>query len=1360
MWWECKTKTLKMALTLALLLMTAAGSPTFGQNMEEPDYPPEDPCQTYNIEDGTELRMSLANGGDLLNYGNRHYLNVSYYSACLDLTFNCTDFFFPEDSLIVPWHPQPSPNPMGVLIRIIKLNPSPIDTSTDFELPFYVQEMELGHLITTVPDSAQTTFRLNTGTYMIEYLGLETDTGICAKRSELELTIEAVNPFPIPIDTLRGTSQGDNLVETFTSKNEDGTDGIIEKIYYDDYGRELQTVGEEMTPEGDDLVTMHEYDSFGHRTRSWLPVAVTGNGGAFVSPADFSSAAMGLDAAPYEETRYEASPLARPLSVVGAGQAWHSAGKGISTAYYTNISGKDSITCYLLKATDTGSGVRVNKSGNYATGTLRIIRTADADGQLTFEFKDRQEKTVLTRKALRRGSSRTWLNTYYVYDDFGRLCAVLPPAASEKISGTRVSDVVLEKYAYLYRYDHRHRVIAKKLPGAEWIEYCYDEADLPVLIQDGRQREMGTATFIFYDASGRETVMGTCNESASWMRPLLSGKYARTQLDADGRTYSMPADIPLQNAEIQKIQYYDGYDFANALGFPEPEPSTFSHEWIEPQGDGLLTGCAIAILDESGNSRMLHSRTIYDELTRLPVQSVAENQFGGLDIVNTTYDYMGRPVCVENTHTTNKGGIQTTITEEYSHTYDHAGRLLTTTYTLNGGTPVTLAANSYDELGRLLRVERADNPTLTTQYAYNLRSWTTEISSLLFSQQLFYNQSHNGSTPQWGGNVSAMDWDVTMGATTDKLMGYAFSYDNLSRLTQADYYENNDRSNHYDTRYSYDMMGNIVVLERNGLHDDGEFGLIDYLTFDYEGNQVTKVTDEVSDGPYRKDAWHYRDGSNREVEREYDGNGNLVKDSDAKISSIQYNLLNLPRMIKFSDGGKHIYTYDASGRKLRAEHHVPVVVAAEPQIPIEDLIPPNDNPEIPDDSEQMPYEPPQEWGFEHMPNEWEVPWQQFEEQVAPFICIMPPMPPDDEIIIDHPIPDDQPIENEVPCDVTATDYCGNFIYEDGTLRRILIPGGYVTFTSNNINLPEYHFYITDHQGNIRVVANQNGEVEQMNHYYPYGGLMGESTNSDAQPYKYNGKELDRHSGLDWYDYGARWYNGISWMTPDPLAEKYYDTSPYVYCLGNPVKYIDMDGRDVFVADIFAKRNITNTLSKEEARYVRFDDNGRLDVTLLNQYNGNSTNFAALRALANSETSYIFAVANKDINGSKFYEKGTNKEYPNNYSYGVTNMPGMEFNPSPNDNVYIFTAAFLDEKTQTRNTAHEGYGHAYFYELSKNNPSINPNHTKGIVGTVMEYDPDLKKDIPSFIFDETNTALENQIKTVEEQAIKNYEDRYR
>ena len=116
--------------------------------------------------------------------------------------------------------------------------------------------------------------------------------------------------------------------------------------------------------------------------------------------------------------------------------------------------------------------------------------------------------------------------------------------------------------------------------------------------------------------------------------------------------------------------------------------------------------------------------------------------------------------------------------------------------------------------------------------------------------------------------------------------------------------------------------------------------------------------------------------------------------------------------------------------------------------------------------------------------------------------------------------------------------------------------GYITF---NGSTPQYHFYLTDHLGNNRVVVNASGTVEQVNHYYPYGGLMGESTNGDVQPYKYNGKELDRMNGLDWYDYGARHMDGIRFTTIDPLAEKYYNVSPYVYCKDNPIRFIDRDG---------------------------------------------------------------------------------------------------------------------------------------------------------------------------------------------------------
>jgi len=137
------------------------------------------------------------------------------------------------------------------------------------------------------------------------------------------------------------------------------------------------------------------------------------------------------------------------------------------------------------------------------------------------------------------------------------------------------------------------------------------------------------------------------------------------------------------------------------------------------------------------------------------------------------------------------------------------------------------------------------------------------------------------------------------------------------------------------------------------------------------------------------------------------------------------------------------------------------------------------------------------------------------------------------------------------------------IYENGVLKQMLIDGGYVTF---NGATPVYHFYIQDHLGNNRVVAKANGTVEQINHYYPYGGLMADiCTGSDVQPYKYNGKELDRMHGLDTYDYGARQHNAATgrWDRIDRKCEKYYDISPYVYCGGNPVNAIDPDGRSIW-----------------------------------------------------------------------------------------------------------------------------------------------------------------------------------------------------
>ena len=144
--------------------------------------------------------------------------------------------------------------------------------------------------------------------------------------------------------------------------------------------------------------------------------------------------------------------------------------------------------------------------------------------------------------------------------------------------------------------------------------------------------------------------------------------------------------------------------------------------------------------------------------------------------------------------------------------------------------------------------------------------------------------------------------------------------------------------------------------------------------------------------------------------------------------------------------------------------------------------------------------------------------------------------------------------------VTSTVYCGNAIYENGSLKMLLNESGYYSFQDN-----KFHFYIKDHQGNVRVVADETGKVDEVNDYYPFGGLMSNVCNN-VQSYKYNGKELDRKGGLDWYDYGARHYDAMigRWCAVDSSSEKYYNWSPYTYCKNNPILRIDADGKDDYI----------------------------------------------------------------------------------------------------------------------------------------------------------------------------------------------------
>jgi RHS repeat-associated protein len=108
-------------------------------------------------------------------------------------------------------------------------------------------------------------------------------------------------------------------------------------------------------------------------------------------------------------------------------------------------------------------------------------------------------------------------------------------------------------------------------------------------------------------------------------------------------------------------------------------------------------------------------------------------------------------------------------------------------------------------------------------------------------------------------------------------------------------------------------------------------------------------------------------------------------------------------------------------------------------------------------------------------------------------------------------------------------------------------------------------YHPDHLGSGTLVTDRDGEPYQFFLNLPYGEtLLEQGGYSYDNPYKFNGKELDKETGL--YYYGARYYDPsiILWLSVDPLAHKYPGLSPYNFVENNPIIHIDPDGREKIV----------------------------------------------------------------------------------------------------------------------------------------------------------------------------------------------------
>ncbi len=932
-------------------------------------------------------------------------------------------------------------------------------------------------------------------------------------RSSLSLSLECI---PLLKDSYVADSW--NNVTVLTSRDGGEMSMMTTVTWLDDFGREESVHQVGFTPSHKTLVSLTEYDGHGRVSKRWLPALATPQRvilpglhtvtylDAHVRPEDImpgSSEANLGDGAPYSEVIYDGSPLDRPLMEYGSGEAWRQAGHGILSEHMGNSAGDERLVCHRfeVQASKNDTSFVISSEGFYPDGSLKVVSVTDEDGKETLTFTDRHGREILSRQVMKEGGECQYLDTYSVYDGLDHLLAVIPPALSDRLSvGQSLDPEETERYAYLYLYDSKERVCARKLPGIGWIRMEYDDADRLVFTQDGEQRRRGESTFMLYDIHGRECVTGVCGHDIPTGN-MISGFALAEYVGAGGALDGYACSgVTLVSPQVMSAFYYDSHAFVDdfATGLPDSLAMYGTHI---PSLIGRRTGSCLHEVSEGISGKKVWGLVRYDGRGRVSHTEMSYPD-GGWDTEDVVYDFLGSPVRRHLVHRRGTGS-SSMISEDLTYTYDDSERLLEVHHSLNGGTPILLARNTYDELGRLSGTERGSNDALSSTYSYNVRSWLTGIDGSLFKETLHYNELRSdrlgNDRRRFGGDVSSMEWRSGVGTGT---RSYDFAYDGLGRLVSADYGEYGDHVVGYGTSYSYDNMGNLLSLSREGDMTSSLKGIVDNLSMTYDGNMLASVSDSAP-APSVTGSADFRDGVSEAVEYTYDRNGNMTSDLNRKVSLISYNRQNRPARMRHA-GGTETFTYLPDGTKRGR-----TVLGKDRSL-------------------------------------------------------------------------------------SRTEYRGNLVCADDTLKYILFDGGLIAMDGSS---PEYLFFLRDHLGSVRVVARPDGKAVQVNHYYPYGmafagGRMsgnaeahpvtGEGGNvidgdleigggtggmelarpGASQPYRFLGNELYTSNSLGLYDFSARMYDPAlgRFLSVDPMAEGYRHLSPYAYCAGNPAVYVDKDGQ--------------------------------------------------------------------------------------------------------------------------------------------------------------------------------------------------------
>jgi RHS repeat-associated protein len=528
-----------------------------------------------------------------------------------------------------------------------------------------------------------------------------------------------------------------------------------------------------------------------------------------------------------------------------------------------------------------------------------------------------------------------------------------------------------------WRYDARGRLIESKTPGAGWTYNIYNEIDQLVMSQDAQQRMQNQWSYIRYDVLGRVIITGVTSTAIvvvtrEQMQANWDGEYANlwerrtTAVGNMGYTNLAPYTA---NDEVLTVNYYDNYDFDLASA-PAFDPLTGTNRYR-----GRLIGTKSKVLETT--DQYITSVYYFDKRS-LTYRMYEDNAEGGHDVYKFEYDFDGKMTQALRIHLNLEN--QTPLRIYQSYQYDPTGRLKRVFQRTGPDTEplIQLVQNEYNILGQMAKrhLHKAPDVVRAMQvmdYRYNTRGWLTKINNSnladdgdnlesddVFGEEIMYFKpdpnSHlfDGNCDHqmhsfYNGLPGAIKWNTnpTYDEESESHMidgtmlpenSYVYRYDDLYRMTaglfasedltmsnfisecNGDYGKFEVNFNHYSELVNYDMGGNILHLERYKPRN-GEAVKLDDLEYSYfdHSNRLKKIQDFEDNFGTLNDMAQYIDGTNLAEEFQYDPMGNLLSNADRALT-FQYNTIGLTKKVsKAGETEEVLFTYDATGRKLRKQ---------------------------------------------------------------------------------------------------------------------------------------------------------------------------------------------------------------------------------------------------------------------------------------------------------------------------------------------------------------------------------------------------------------------------------------------------------